>query len=123
MRASTFLVSQGTLHRTLNLEVESDKARVEGFLTKLGFSSDTIKALNAAENDYRSTTNPFELKSCLGHIRSFLEHLHRQAAKSVAAAAGDTVVDRWGDATIYLRQQGYFTNQHEAFVTSLYTLH
>ncbi len=121
-KQARFWYLKGTLQRTVNLEVESDKARVEGFLTNLGFSNDMIKTLNAAENDYRSTTNPFELKSCLGHIRSFLEHLHREAAKSIAAAAGNTVVDRWGDATIYLRQQGYFTKQHEAFITSLYTL-
>jgi hypothetical protein len=117
-----FWYLKGRLQRTVNLEVESDKAKVEGFLTKLGFSSDMIKTLNAAENDYRSTTNPFELKSCLGHIRSFLEHLHRQAAKSIAATAGNTVVDRWGSATIYLAEQGYYTKQHETFVTSLYTL-
>jgi hypothetical protein len=117
-----FWYLKGALQRTVNLEVESDKAKVEGFLKNLGFSDDMIKTLNAAENDYRSTTNPFELKSCLGHIRSFLEHLHREAAKSIAAAAGNTVTDRWGDATIYLRQQGCFTKQHEAFITSLYTL-
>ncbi len=40
----------------------------------------------------------------------------------MAAVAGNTVVDRWGDAAMYLRQQGYFTKQHEAFITSLYTL-
>jgi hypothetical protein len=95
---------------------------VEGSLAQLGFSTDMIKTLNAAENDYRSTTNPFELKSCLGHIRSFLEHLHREAAKSISAKAGHTIVDRWGDATTYLRQQGYLTKQHEDFVTSVYTL-
>jgi hypothetical protein len=121
-KQARFWYLKGALQRTVNLEVESDKARVESFLTKLGFSNDMIKTLNAAENDYRSTTNPFELKSCLGHIRSFLEHLHRVAAKSIAGAAGDTVVDRWGDATIYLRQQGYFTKQHEGFITSLYML-
>jgi hypothetical protein len=113
---------KGELQQTVNLEVESDKARVEGFLAKLGFSSDMIKSLNAAENDYKSIANPFELKSCLGHIRSFLEHLHREAAKSIATVAGATVVDRWGDATSYLRQQGFITQQHEAFITSLYTL-
>jgi hypothetical protein len=117
-----FWYLKGALQRTVNLEVESDKARIEGFLTTLGFSNEMIGALNAAEDDYRSTTNPFELKSCLGHIRSFLEHLHREAAKSIAAAAGDTVVDRWGDATLYLRRQGYFTKQHEGFIASLYTL-
>jgi len=121
-RQARFWYLKGRLQRTVNLEVESDKARVEGFLTKVGFSNDMINTLNAAENDYRSTTNPFELKSCLGHIRSFLEHLHREAAKSIAAAAGNTVVDRWGDAILYLRQQGYFTKQHEAFIASLYSL-
>jgi hypothetical protein len=117
-----FFYLKGALQRTVNLEVESDKAKVEGYLATLGFSNDMIKALNAAENDYRSTTNPFELKSCLGHIRSFLEHLHREAARSIAAAAGATVVDRWGDVTIFLRQQGYFTREHEEFITSLYKL-
>jgi hypothetical protein len=117
-----FWYLKGALQRTVNLEVESDKAKVEGFLSTLGFSNDMTNALNAAENDYRSTTSPFELKSCLGHMRSFLEHLHREAAKSVAAATGKTVVDRWGDATVFLRQQGYFTQQHEAFITALYTL-
>ena len=64
-RQARFWYLKGRLQRTVNIEVESDKSRVEGFLTKLGFSDDMIKTLNAAENDYRSTTNPFELKSCL----------------------------------------------------------
>lgn len=117
-----FWYLKGRLQRTVNLEVESDKGRIENFLAQLGFSNDMIKTLNAAENDYRSTTNPFELKSCLGHIRSFLEHLHREAARAIAAAAGHTLIDRWGDTTLYLRQQGYFTKQHEEFVASLYIL-
>ena len=117
-----FFYLKGALQQTVNLEVESDKARVESFLAKLGFSTDMIKSLNAAENDYRSSTNPFELKSCLGHLRSFLEHLHREAAKSIATSAGITVMDRWGDAILFLREQGYFTKQHESFVASLYTL-
>jgi hypothetical protein len=113
---------KGALQELPNLEIESDKLKVEGFLIKLGFSADMVKALDAAESDYKSTASAFELKNCLGHLRSFLEHLHREAAKSIAAAAGQTVIDRWGDATLYLRQQGYFTKQHETFVTSLYTL-
>ena len=59
-----------------------------------------IKALNAAESDYRST-NPFELKSCLGHIRSFLEHLHRELRPNlrwlfVSGYTGDLVALRGG---------------------------
>jgi hypothetical protein len=117
-----FFYLKGALQQTVNLEVESDKARVESFLAKLGFSPDMIESLNAAENDYRSITNPFQLKSCLGHIRSFLEHLHREAAKSIATAVGTTVVDRWGDAILFLGKQGYFTKQHENFVASFNTL-
>ncbi len=81
-----------------------------------------VKTLNAAESDYKATATAFELKNCLGHLRSFLEHLHREVTKSIAKTAGDVVTDRWGEAILYLRQQNYFTRQHEAFVASLYTL-
>lgn len=37
-------------------------------------------------------------------------------------SAGTAVNDRWGDATLCLRTSGVITKQHEAFVTSLYTL-
>lgn len=100
---------------------ESDKVKVESFLVKLGFSGDMVKSLNAAESDYKSTATAFELKNCLGHLRSFLEYLHREAAKAVAVSGG-SVEDTWGKATLYLGQQGYFTTQHESFVTSLYKL-
>ena len=113
---------KGALQQTMNLEVESDKARVESFLVKLGFNDQMAKALNAAESDYKSTANPFELKNSLGHLRSFLEHLHREAARSIAATAGDIIVDRWGSATTYLRQRDFLTKQEEEFSAALYTL-
>jgi hypothetical protein len=113
---------KGALQQTINLEVESDKTKVESFLVKLGFSEQMVKALNAAENDYRSTDDPFELKSSLGHLRSFLEHLHRETASSVAAAVGDGVPDRWGNATTYLHKMELLTKQEEEFSTALYTL-
>jgi hypothetical protein len=121
-RKARFWYLKGALQELPNLEIESDKLKVEGFLVKLGFSADMVKALNAAESDYKSTATAFELKNCLSHLRSFLEHLHREAAKSIGAAAGAAVVDRWGEATLYLRQQGYFTKQHETFIAALYTL-
>lgn len=121
-RKARYWYLKGVLQELPNLEIESDKLKVEGFLVKLGFSDVMVKALNAAENDYKSTATAFELKNCLSHLRSFLEHLHREAAKSIATAVGDTADDRWGPATIYLRQGGYFTVQHEKFSTSLYTL-
>ena len=121
-RKAGYWYLKGALQDRPNLEIESDKLKVEGFLVKLGFSADMVKALNAAESDYKSTASAFELKNCLSQLRSFLEHLHRQSAKSIAAAANQTVVDQWGSATLYLREQGYFTKQHETFVTSLYTL-
>ena len=113
---------KGALQELPNLEIDSDKLKVEDLLVKLGFSAEMVKALNAAESHYKSTASGFELKNCLGHLRSFLEHLHRDSVKSIATAANQTVVDGWREATLYLRQQGYFTKQHEAFVTSLYTL-
>jgi len=121
-RKARFWYLKGALQELPNLEIEADALKVESFLVKLGFSADMVKALNAAESDYKSTSSAFELKNCLGHLRSFLEHLHRESVKSIATAAGETVIDRWGDAILYLRQHGYFTEQHERFVASLYTL-
>jgi hypothetical protein len=40
---------------------------------------------------------------------------------SIASAAGETVVDTWGSALAHLRQKAIFSQQHEAFVSSLYT--
>ena len=112
----------GALQRKPNLEIESDKAKVESFLAKLGFDANMTGALNEAENNYKLDASAFELKNCLVHLRSFLEYLHRETAKTVAAVSGDTVKERWGDATDYLRKKGFFSKQHEDFVTSLYTL-
>ena len=95
------------------MKLKKTKLRLKA-LTKLGFSADMAKTLNAAESDYKATATVFELKNCLGHLRSFLEHLHRDAVKSIAAKAGDTVTDGWGHAILYLRQQSYFTKQHES---------
>ncbi len=104
------------LQQTVNLEIESDRVKVEDFLAKLGFDDQMVRALNAAENDYKLSTTLFDLKSSLGHLRSFLEHLHRETAKSIAGAAGETVIDRWGDATSYLRKKDVLTRQEEQFL-------
>jgi hypothetical protein len=114
---------KGALQELPNLEIESDKIKVEGYLVKLGFKKEMVGALDAAEQDYRSTSTNFELKNCLGHLRTFLEYLHRDAAKAVSAATpGITVEDKWGSATTYLRQQGFFTLKHEEFIVRFYTL-
>lgn len=111
------------MHELPNLELENDRVLVVGYLERLGFSPDMVEALNAAERYYKITATPFELKSCFSHLRSFLEHLHRESAKAVAALAGEIIPkDTWGCATVYLRQKDYFTKHHEDFSTSLYTL-
>ena len=113
---------KGALQRTVNLEIESDKAKLENFLVNLGFNEQMAKALNAAEKDYKSAADQFEFKSSLGHLRSFLEHLHRETAKSVASTARDSVIDKWGEATSYLHKKDFLTKHEENFSTALYTL-
>jgi len=117
-----FFYLKGALQQTRNPEVEGDKVKLARFLDTLGFSSRLRESLDEAEKQYRDDSSPFELKSCFAHLRSFLEVMHRESAKSVASAAGETVVDKWGSALLYLRHKAIFTQQHEAFVSSLYTL-
>jgi hypothetical protein len=121
-RKAVFYYVKDSLQKRPNLEVERDKTTVEDYLAKLGFDAQMAGSLNAAETEYRSATNQFDLKNSLGHLRSFLEHLHRESARAIAAAAGLAAGNGWNKATIFLRDQGFITKQHEAFVTSLYTL-
>jgi hypothetical protein len=76
---------KGALQQSPNLEIDSDRIKIQSFLQQLGFSDQLSETLDAAERDYRSEATPFELKNCLSHLRSFLEHLHRESAKSIAA--------------------------------------
>lgn len=110
------------LRRNISLEIESDKSKVESFLTKLGFSRVLIGALNEAEKDYAVSSNRFKLKDCLVHLRSFIEHLHLEAADRIAADKGDQAPSNWGTAVPFLRVHGYITIQQEKFAFGLYTL-
>lgn len=112
---------KGALQETRNPEVEGDKKAVEGYLTTLGFSDLMVKSLNAAERDMRSTATVFELKNALGHLRSFLEQLHVQAC-TLIAQPGQSTPDKWGAATLFLRNNDVITLKEEQFITTLYTL-
>jgi hypothetical protein len=112
---------KGALQRNVSLEIESDKSAVENFLTKLGFSTTLMLALDEAEKDYSDSSNAFRLKNCLGHLRSFLEHMHLEAAAQIAVNTHTTPPIKWGATISFLRGQGYITQQQEGFVTALYT--
>ena len=114
---------KGILLQARNPEIESDKTQVVSYLERLGFTDDMRQSLNVAEQNYRAESDGFELKACLGHLRSFLEQLHIQACIPVAASISDPAPpQKWGKATLYLRTNGILSQMEEAFVTSLYTL-
>lgn len=121
-RKAQYYYLKGALQDFPVPEIDADEKRVEDGLSRLGFSSELVKSLRAAEHEYRTASNEFELKNCLGHLRSFLEHLHRQAAKSLAEVFGDPLEDSWGSATYYMRSKGVYSLKHEEFSTRLYTL-
>jgi hypothetical protein len=112
---------KGALQQTRNPEVEGDKKAVQDYLATLGFNELMVKALNAAEQDMRSTATAFELKNALGHLRSFLEELHVQACTKIVQP-GETAPDKWGAATLFLRNKNVITLKEEQFITTLYTL-
>jgi hypothetical protein len=121
-RKARYFYVMGSLLPGMNLEVNQDKTAVRTFLGKLGFTQLLIQSLDEAERQYRMAATPFDLKNSMGHLRSFLENLHREASQSIAAFTSEAVVDRWGPATSYLREKGFLSQHEEVFVTSLYTL-
>lgn len=114
---------KGVLLQLRNPEIESDKTQVISYLERLGFTEDMRQSLNVAEQNYRAESDGFELKTCLGHLRSFLEQLHIQACVPIAASIGDPEPpQKWGKATLFLRTNGILSQMEEAFITSLYTI-
>jgi len=84
-RKAGYLYLKVSLLEGLNQEVNEDKSVVENYLQKFGFSQPLIDSLNEADRLYRQEGTQFDLKSCMGHLRSFLENTHKEAAPAIEA--------------------------------------
>jgi hypothetical protein len=120
-RKARYFYLKGALLQEMNLEVNQDKAVVESYLRNLGFNKTLVESLNYAEDLYRSPS-PFQLKSSMGHLRSFLENLHAEAAGRVAKKANISSPSSWGANILCLRQNGIMSVAEEQFLASLYKL-
>jgi hypothetical protein len=121
-RKARFLYLKGSLLPGMNLEVNQDKGRVRTFLEKLGFTQLLSESLEEAERLYRATASPFELKSCMVHLRSFLEGLHLGACAKAHKKFGGVLPTKWGEALKYLRDHDVLTKSEELFAAQFYTL-
>ena len=113
---------KGVLQQSTNLEIESDKTKVVGFLDSLGFDPTLIASLAKAESLYRASSDAFDLKSCLGHIRSFYEHLNIDGGQAIAKDMSTTVLDKWDPTITFLKNKLFLTEPQEKFARGLYTL-
>jgi hypothetical protein len=121
-RKARFFYVKGSLLPEMNLEVNEDKNRVRTFLEKLGFTQLLIDSLDEAERLYRTAATPFELKSSMGHLRSFLEKLHLQACSAAHKKLGGCLPSKWGEALKYLRDHDVLTLKEEQFAAQFFAL-
>jgi hypothetical protein len=123
-RKAEFLHLENALTENINLEVNQDKYAVEGFLEKFGFSGPLLTALNEAEKLNSSGATELELKSSMGHLRSFLEHLHSEAIPQIQKkkSTAPPADDKWGTQLTYLRVNDFLSKQEEQFVGGLYAV-
>jgi hypothetical protein len=121
-RKAGYLYVKGSLLTGMNLEVNQDKGKVQTFLEKLGFTRLLIESLDEAERLYRTAATPFELKSSMGHLRSFLEQLHLQACAALHKKLGGALPSKWGEALQYLRDHAVLTVKEEQFAAQFYAL-
>ena len=117
-----FWYLKGALQRTINFEIESDKTKVVSFLDTLGFDPVLTAAMAKAEELCRASSDAFELKSCLGHIRSFYEQLNIDAGQAIAKGLGVTVVDQWDPTLTFLKNKSFLSPQQDKFARGLYAL-
>ncbi len=121
-RKARYFYLKGALQELPNLEIESDKLKVVGFLDSLGFNPLLAASLARAEQQYSAASAPFDWKECLGHIRSFYEHMNIDAGQAIAKSMGRTVVDQWDPTLTFLRNSKFFTEQQDKFARGLYAL-
>lgn len=121
-RTARYLYVKGELLPRANAAINQDRNRVCSLLEKLGFTQLLIQSLDEAEKLYRTTASPFELKSCLAHLRSFVEQLHLQACIGARVRLGGAVPRKWGEALRYLVDNSVLTKQEEQLLSSLYVL-
>lgn len=110
-KQARYFYLKGMLPHATNLEIESDKTKVLRFLDSLGFDPLLTASLARAEDLYNASSDPFDLKSCLGHIRSFYEHLNIDAGQAIAKAMGTTVVDAWDPTMTFLKNKSCLSPQ------------
>ena len=70
----------------------------------------------------RTATHAFDLKSSMGHLRSFLENLHSEAAARFAQKHKEQSPTEWGNVIVCLRDKTLLTKPQEKFIAGLYTL-
>jgi hypothetical protein len=116
-----FFYLKGSLEQTRNLEVEGDKIKVESYLKRLGFDPLLQQGLDEAEREFRDEASGFELKTCMGHLRSFLEGLHAQACAAIAKDAfPESEYNRWGLSLAFLRKRQFLSPQEESLVAGIH---
>jgi hypothetical protein len=121
-RKARYFYLKASLAEGFNLEVNQDKEAVKGYLITFGFNKTLAACLNEADELYRQTATPFDLKGSIGHLRSFLEKLHAEAMPALQAKLGGVAPQNWDDGQRYLREHNVITQSEEGFSASLYTL-
>jgi hypothetical protein len=121
-RKARYFYLKSSLLDGLNIEINQDKDAVQSYLQRLGFTDTLAKCLDEAERLYREGGSAFDLKASMGHLRSFLEGLHKDAFPMLLAKFGGAAPARWGDGLAYLRKNGVLSGAEEGFAASLYTI-
>lgn len=121
-KAQYFYLKNNLLQETSNLEVEKDKTKVVSFLASLGFNPLLTASLDRADDLFHSALDSFDWKNCLGHLRSFYEHMTCDGGQALARSLGARCIDRWDPTLTFFRNNSFFTEQQEKFARGLYAL-
>lgn len=121
-RKAQYLYLKTSLLEGLNLEINQDKSQVQHYLKQFGFSPLLSSSLDQADSLYQEHKTVFDSKSCLGHLRSFLENLQKETMPRIHAKLGGTLPSSWGSGLAYLRGQNILSEAEEEFASSLYRL-
>ncbi|HVS90125.1 MAG TPA: hypothetical protein VHF01_18135 [Candidatus Acidoferrum sp.] len=119
-RKARYLYVRGSLLEGFNLEVNQDKTAVEEYIQRYGFPHTLVESLNEAERFYLHGTTALDLKSSMGHLRSFLENVHSEAMPALQAKFGGILPDKWASGLAYLVENNVLSKAEEKLISGLY---
>lgn len=109
-----------------NLEINQDKVKLQSKIKEYGFPPELAQCLDKIDEDFQ-TEDGFDLKSCIGHIRTIVEKVTMNVAERILDRTGvnpSEPLEGMGKVRNYLKDKrvNFLNDKQDRFLDGLFAL-